>query len=106
MRTNHHRNSCLEVQGSNESSKFNDLDDLFDVVIGLEFGGADVEVDVPLAVLRLRCEEVSGQLPNLLRPGGRPHQHLIGNRTKKNVQEVKLTRQLTGSLMHSLNNFC
>ena len=61
------------------------LDILFDVVIGLELGGADVKVDVALTVVRLRREEVPGQLPNLLRPSRGPHQHLGGDGTKKRI---------------------
>ena len=44
------------------------LNALADVVIGLELSGADVEVDVPLAVVHLRREEVACEFPDLLWP--------------------------------------
>lgn len=46
-----------------------DVDNLQDVVVGAELQSADVDLDVVL-------QEVLGELTDLLRPGGAPHQRL------------------------------
>ena len=45
---------------------------LKDVVVGGEFLGADVDVDVAIG----RVQKIPCKLLNLLRPGGGPHKHL------------------------------
>ena len=44
------------------------LNFLTNVVVGLQFVGADVKMDVALSVILLGCEKVSGQGSNLLGP--------------------------------------
>ena len=56
--------------------KSTDQDVLTDVVVSLEFGGADVEMDVALSVVHFSCEKIARQGSNLRRPGSGPHQHL------------------------------
>ncbi len=60
-------------------------------MIGLEFGGADVEVDVALAVVHLGREEVAGKFADLLRPRRRPHLHLkLTFENKVSVKKAKI----------------
>ena len=68
-----------------------------DVVISLEFGGSDVEVDVALAVVHLGREEVAGKLPDLLRPRRRPHLHLElrFENLNKLIKEIRVASSMT-----------